>query len=803
MDGITHYETFDIDPLAGGVQEQFEDAFLDAAKSINDIYGDEDLTLDYDAENAATDQFRLISSSGRTIGLEGFEIRDAADAPIVVPPAYSIEFSGNGTPAVPLAALVGRGAGTSESAVVTGTLTIETDPGITIASSLDGAAGGLFATNRPASGSSIITLGGKDGYHEFTGGDNVTFTVDGTHNVTVTVPGAAITELDFANALYAGLTTSLPPLSTDDYSIIRNGLSISIMKNKDLETPIEITDFTEAGTGDARLAVKTGTGRDTSSPENDLLESGNPLRNFSTSSLYEDDGIILWEKYDTNGFFTGEKGLINVEDEEQITITDKYGRELLQFDISAGSLAAGNTLSININKVPDPDPAGAPGAVKGIPDPLNFTIRDNANSQNEIYHFKVAAGGTVGILPGKDENGKDEKPITIEWDNGLRSGTFEIEDHDPPLTPSIPVEIEVDGMTLMFTSGTLFKGDVFTITTDESGIPLSTNNDGDPTGELLSDWHWTLDSFADQFNKKGQGMTASVNSDNQLELSASDEYHVINNMKYSEDNGFVKENISIEVNDWAAMDFEAETLLFSRTASGSWNIANDPTGGNAVFLPDGADDDNVSVDFTGDGLADITVSFKEKPSGEGFLSFDLVKHDANDIGFAFSDASGMIAAAGINTFFKGDSAMTMELNETLQDTNFVAAATLDSETGKISKGDNTNTLALANVQFKSLTMRQWSFSRGEDSESSIATATLDGYYGSMLGALGVDSRNIQSDREFSSLMVNYITEERDAVSAVSLDEEMIKMMEYQHAFTAASKLVSVTDEMLNTIIGLR
>ena len=85
----------------------------------------------------------------------------------------------------------------------------------------------------------------------------------------------------------------------------------------------------------------------------------------------------------------------------------------------------------------------------------------------------------------------------------------------------------------------------------------------------------------------------------------------------------------------------------------------------------------------------------------------------------------------------------------------------------------------------------------------MTTATLDGYYSTMLGSLGVDAKNIQTSKEFSTLMVNYITEQRDSISAVSLDEEMIKLMEYQHAFAAASKLVKTADEMLNTIIGMR
>ncbi|MBX4341144.1 hypothetical protein K4G93_23740, partial [Mycobacterium tuberculosis] len=45
---------------------------------------------------------------------------------------------------------------------------------------------------------------------------------------------------------------------------------------------------------------------------------------------------------------------------------------------------------------------------------------------------------------------------------------------------------------------------------------------------------------------------------------------------------------------------------------------------------------------------------------------------------------------------------------------------------------------------------------------------------------------------------------RQSVSAVSLDEEMTNMIQFQHAYNASAKMISLQDEMLDTIInGLR
>ncbi len=782
VDGLVHEESFTVDSAKGSIEDQFEDAFLAAAKSINDSNTDKDLVLTYDGENL----FNLKSESGQTIGLENFDITYNT-APTT---DDYITFSGSGSS---LDVYEESATGTNKAAVITGTITTLVDPAITVSSSVGGE-GGLFAEENATIGSAIMTLGGEDGFQNFSPGETISFEVDGIA-VSYDIGTATTDDLEFAQGLETALNDALTVPFPDDpqYSIIQTGYGVSILKKKDLEDPIAITNFTESGEVDAdgnnaQLRIQTGSGNNTDSPDNDLLQSGNEYRNFASSSLYKEDGVIMWEKLDSDGLSTGKQGLIKVEDQGTVTIEEE-DVSTLSFDISAGSLVAGNTLSVNMDEA-------------GNPDPLEFTIVGTGNSQSDIYHFEVVSGGKVGTLPAQGE-----EPIVIRWKNSLESGSFELEGHDPPLTPRVSVEVDLDGMKLRFTDGTVFANDVFTITTDSAGIPVSTNASGDRTGDLLSDWHWTLDSFTDQFNKSAAGMTASVTHENRLEFTASQNYNVITNKNYSGSNGFTADNISIEVKNRAGINFQAQDLQFSRDIAGAWTINNDPTGGDAYFIPLGADDDMLSVDFTGDGLADLEISFNDKPTGQGFVEFDFEKHTDDDISFAFSDnassSSGLLAAAGINTFFSGDSAVDIDLNIMLSNTNYITAAQINSDTGEISHGDNTNALAMADLQFQSYSMKQWTFVRGSDAVSSINDSTLDGYYNTMIGSLGSDSRAIKSSREFSEIMVSYMSEERDAVSAVSLDEEMIKLMKYQNAFAAASKLVSVADEMLNTLIGMR
>ena len=703
--------------------------------------------------------------------------------------------------------------GDGKAGVIAGTVTIITEPGMSIYSDATGA-GGLFNGHFGKTGSSIMTLGGDGGFSNFTAGETISFDVDGNsvsfmvpspgdvinytdqegNPATFTVGAGGISELQLAIMLTQEINNDFAG-ADPDYQVVRTGKSVSIIKDKALDDPIEITNFTESdivplGDGNnAALRTSTGTGTTTHDPVNDLLESGNTYRDFSTSSLYTDEGIIKWEKYDADGIFTGEEGLISVEDEGRMSILEQGGPSL-SFEISRGSLVAGNTLTVNTDTA-------------GRPDPLNFRVRGEANSKNELYQFTVVSGGKVGELPGQGE-----EPLVIEWKNNISSGSFEIEGSDPPITPGAPVDVEVDGMTLKFYDGTLFKDDVFTITTDSAGTPVSLNDQGQPTGEISSDWHWSLDSFADEFNRRSEGMKASVTLDNRMNFESSDEYYAVTNVNYSASNGFVQDNVTITVKDWSALNFKADDLQFVRNSDGSWGLLNDPTGGVATFIPDGGDDDGFGIDFSGDGLADMEISFAKKVTGQGYVELDLVKRSAGDLSFAFSDDattddSGLLAALGINTFFKGHDAISMETNGKVSDTKYITAAVIDSQTGEISQGDNSNALYLADVQYREITMKQWEYDRGSDVGTSLVSTTLDNYYSTMMGTMGIKARSVKSSREFADIMVNNMTQQRDAVSAVSLDEEMIKLIKYQHAFSAASKLVTVSDEMLNTLIGMR
>jgi flagellar hook-associated protein 1 FlgK len=120
-------------------------------------------------------------------------------------------------------------------------------------------------------------------------------------------------------------------------------------------------------------------------------------------------------------------------------------------------------------------------------------------------------------------------------------------------------------------------------------------------------------------------------------------------------------------------------------------------------------------------------------------------------------------------------------------------------------GDNGNALNISALQADgTLNIRKWAISdRGATTSSSVQTETLDEYYQDLLGELGILTDEVNESQEFSQSLMTRLGEVRDSVSGVNLDEELTEMMKVQHAYEAASKVISVADQMMQTLLDMR
>jgi flagellar hook-associated protein 1 FlgK len=176
----------------------------------------------------------------------------------------------------------------------------------------------------------------------------------------------------------------------------------------------------------------------------------------------------------------------------------------------------------------------------------------------------------------------------------------------------------------------------------------------------------------------------------------------------------------------------------------------------------------------------------------------------NNFTFAFSgDTSGALAALGVNTYFKGDGAGSIGMNAAIgSETNRIAAGRINTD-GTFSLGNNVNAMAIADLQFAAMSVSQWTCDRIQGYSEGQVTSTLENYYHSLAGSVGITASSISRGKTFNQGIVSNLNSIRDSISAVSIDEEMTSLMQFQHAYTAASKLISTADEMMQTLLELR
>ncbi|MBU8934554.1 MAG: flagellar hook-associated protein FlgK [candidate division Zixibacteria bacterium] len=81
------------------------------------------------------------------------------------------------------------------------------------------------------------------------------------------------------------------------------------------------------------------------------------------------------------------------------------------------------------------------------------------------------------------------------------------------------------------------------------------------------------------------------------------------------------------------------------------------------------------------------------------------------------------------------------------------------------------------------------------------TSTINDYYNSMIGDLGLESHQAMSFASNYKLLVHQVENSRQSIQGVSLDEEMASMIKHQHAYEAAARVITVMDEALDVVIS--
>jgi flagellar hook-associated protein 1 FlgK len=82
------------------------------------------------------------------------------------------------------------------------------------------------------------------------------------------------------------------------------------------------------------------------------------------------------------------------------------------------------------------------------------------------------------------------------------------------------------------------------------------------------------------------------------------------------------------------------------------------------------------------------------------------------------------------------------------------------------------------------------------------TSTLNEAFESLVGEIGQFALHMERNAENQANVVHMIENRRSSVMGVNLEEEFVNLIRYQNAFGAASKVIQVVDEMMQTVLAM-
>ena len=156
-------------------------------------------------------------------------------------------------------------------------------------------------------------------------------------------------------------------------------------------------------------------------------------------------------------------------------------------------------------------------------------------------------------------------------------------------------------------------------------------------------------------------------------------------------------------------------------------------------------------------------------------------------GFAVTISGAAVSGDKVTFSVSEDSASGMAVSST------ITANTRKIAAGTTTNGDGANALLMADLQ------NTLSFNSVTWSGSGSGSYTFDEYYNAVVSTIGIESFSAQSTLRQQEGIMLQLNSRRESISGVSIDEEMIKMIKFQQAYNASARMISVVDEMLDTL----
>ncbi len=197
----------------------------------------------------------------------------------------------------------------------------------------------------------------------------------------------------------------------------------------------------------------------------------------------------------------------------------------------------------------------------------------------------------------------------------------------------------------------------------------------------------------------------------------------------------------------------------------------------------------VNVDLNGVGhettLTDIINELNAVPNINAVINSQKkieISSTNSNVRFTFAnDSSDFLATMGINNFFTGTGSSNIAVNAEIRKNAGLISGGLTTQ-----DGDNQNAIRMVELRNK-----------GIFNENRLS---VDEFYQTIVGNIAVESRRAKDSVVTHELIFANLSNLRDGISDVSLDEEAADLLRYQRSYQASAKFVSVINEILETLI---
>ncbi len=169
--------------------------------------------------------------------------------------------------------------------------------------------------------------------------------------------------------------------------------------------------------------------------------------------------------------------------------------------------------------------------------------------------------------------------------------------------------------------------------------------------------------------------------------------------------------------------------------------------------------------------------------------FILVPQEENIYVGLDEDKANFGGAFGINKFFDGTDAKTIDLRKDLKEnpSNIHAYKTPN-------EGDNEVANSILQLQFENITFHV----------GNITTQnTITGFYSQMTTNLANKADIISSKKETTQTLLTSIQNEYYSIAGVNLDEELINLEKFQRGYQANAKVITTINQMLDALFSIK